>query len=207
MGCQSGPVGWGSTCAAAQHALAVLDLNDGTRGAGDGGVDQARETVVVRGGNVGRADMEALAKARDASGKLIVDSNGDCKLTAVDTAWRAFRVWQDADQDGISDTGELKTLNEKGFTQIGLTYDDGSSYAETGDDVIIQGAALHGASTYVRDHWKTELASMQLDGKRQIDPTVQRVITFYCVEIAEIRRASSSVLRTQQASANGEWNA
>jgi hypothetical protein len=145
MGDQAGRVGWGSTCAVAQHALAVLDLNDGTRGTGDGGVDQAREMVVVRGGNVGRADMEAPAKARDASGKLIFDSKGDCKLTAVDTAWRAFRVWQ----DGVSDAGELKTLNEMGFTQIGLTHDDGSSYAETGGDVIIKGAALQGVPSWM----------------------------------------------------------
>ena len=120
MGCQSGPVGWGSTCAAAQHALAVLDLNDGTRGAGDGGVDQARETVVVRRGDAGMTDMEALAKARDANGNLMFDSNGDGKLTA---AWREFRVWQ----DGVTDAGELKTLDEMGFTQIGLTNDDGDS--------------------------------------------------------------------------------
>ncbi|MCA3512583.1 MAG: hypothetical protein IOC96_05040, partial [Rhodobacter sp.] len=104
------------------------DLNaDGSRGAGDGKIDQAKEVVLSLWGDAGMTDMEALAKARDASGTLIFDSNGDGKLTAADTAWNEFRVWQDADQDGVTDAGELKTLDEMGFTQIGLTYDDGDS--------------------------------------------------------------------------------
>jgi hypothetical protein len=132
MGGLVGRVGWGSTCAAAQHALPVLGLTaDGARGLWDGGVDHAREMVVVRGGDAGRADMEALAKARDVGWKLIFDSNGDCKLTA---AWREFRVWQDADQDGVTDAGELKTLDQMGFTEIGLTYDDGAGCKETNGD-------------------------------------------------------------------------
>jgi len=41
MGGQAGRIGWGSTFAAAQDALPVLDLNaDGTRGAGDEWIDQ-----------------------------------------------------------------------------------------------------------------------------------------------------------------------
>ncbi|MCA3510992.1 MAG: hypothetical protein IOC72_10060, partial [Rhodobacter sp.] len=141
-------VGW----ADAQDALLVLDLNaDGSRGAGDGKIDQAKEVVLSLWGDAGMTDMEALAKARDASGTLIFDSNGDGTLTAADAAWHEFRVWQDADQDGVTDAVELKTLDEMGFTQIGLTYDDGSSYGETSDDVIIQGAALHGAASYIRN--------------------------------------------------------
>ncbi|MCA3494677.1 MAG: hypothetical protein IOC85_14440 [Rhodobacter sp.] len=73
---------------------------DGSRGAGDGGIDQASEIVVVRGGDAGRAGVRAVSRARDANGQLMFDSNGDDKPTA---AWREFRVWQDADQDGISD--------------------------------------------------------------------------------------------------------
>lgn len=71
-------------------------------------------------------------------------------LTAADAAWAEFRVWQDADQDGVTDVGELKTLDQKGFTEIGLTCDDSSSYAQIDDDVIIEGAALHGAAKHAR---------------------------------------------------------
>jgi hypothetical protein len=125
--------GCGSTCAAAQDVLLVLDLNaNGTRGAGDGRIDQVKEVVLPLRGDAGRADMEAVAKARDASGNLAFDTNGDGKLTAADTAWREFRVWQDADQDGVTDAGELKTLDQMGITEIGLTCDDATSYARTG---------------------------------------------------------------------------
>ena len=124
-------VGW----ADAQDALLVLDLNaDGTRGAGDGKIDQAKEVVLSLWGDAGMTDMEALAKARDANGQLIFDTNGDGALTAADAAWREFRVWQDADQDGVTDAGELKTLDEMGFTRIGLTYDDGPGFRETDGD-------------------------------------------------------------------------
>ena len=144
-------VGW----ADAQDALLVLDLNaDGSRGAGDGKIDQAKEVVLSLWGDAGMTDMEAVAKARDASGNLAFDTNGDGKLTAADAAWREFRVWQDADQDGVTDAGELKTLDQMGFTEIGLTYDDGSSYAETSDDVIIRGETLDGAASYVRSRWR-----------------------------------------------------
>jgi hypothetical protein len=116
-------VGW----ADAQDALLVLDLNaDGSRGAGDGKIDQAKEVVLSLWGDAGMTDMEALAKARDANGQLMFDTNGDGKLTAADAAWGEFRVWQDADQDGVTDAGELKTLDQMGFTEIGLTYDDGA---------------------------------------------------------------------------------
>jgi hypothetical protein len=148
MGGQAGRIGWGSTCAAAQDALPGRDLKaDGSRGAGDGRIDQAKEVVLSLWGDAGMTDLEALAKARDANGQLMFDTNGDGKLTAADASWREFRVWQDADQDGVTDAGELKTLDQMGFTEIGLTYDDGTSYAETDDDVIIQGAALLGAAT------------------------------------------------------------
>lgn len=95
MGGQAGRIGWGSTLAAAQDALPGLDLNaDGTRGAGDGRIDQAKEVVLSLWGDDGRVHIEALAKARDANGQLIFDSIGDSKLTA---AWSEFRVWQDAE--------------------------------------------------------------------------------------------------------------
>ncbi len=170
MGGQAGRIGWGSTFAAAQDALPGLDLNaDGSRGAGDGRIDQAKEVVLSLWGDAGRADMEALAKVRDANGQLILDSNGDGKLTAVDAAGGEFRVCQGAYQDGVTDAGKLKSPGQMGITEIGLTCDDGTSYAQTDDDVIIEGAALHGALTYVLPRW---MFTSSIDGVpfREITP-------------------------------------
>jgi hypothetical protein len=62
MGGQAVRIGWGSTFAAAQDALLVLDLNaDGSRGAGGGRIDQAKEVVLSLWGDAGRAQRSAVA--------------------------------------------------------------------------------------------------------------------------------------------------
>jgi hypothetical protein len=63
MGVQAGRIGCGSTCAAAQDALLVLDLNaDGSRGAGDGRIDQLKEVVLSRWGDAGMIKVERLRR-------------------------------------------------------------------------------------------------------------------------------------------------
>ncbi|MDR2549748.1 MAG: hypothetical protein LBD10_06090 [Desulfobulbus sp.] len=49
-----------------------------------------------------------------------LDSNLDGKFDGQDALYGAVRVWQDANQDGISQAGELKTLAELGVTGIDL---------------------------------------------------------------------------------------
>jgi len=49
------------------------------------------------------------------------DSDGDGKLDPGDAEWGMFRVWQDLDQDGESDEGELSSLDEAGIRSIPLT--------------------------------------------------------------------------------------
>ena len=60
-----------------------------------------------------------------------------------------MKIFQDLDQDGEVDEGELKTLDEWGITQINLAYDDGSSFSEYDDDVVALGNILHGLASYV----------------------------------------------------------
>ncbi|KAA2237040.1 hypothetical protein [Salinarimonas soli] len=45
---------------------------------------------------------------------------GDGVLSAADARWREFRVWQDKNQNGITDKNELRTLDEWGITGIDL---------------------------------------------------------------------------------------
>ncbi len=49
-----------------------------------------------------------------------IDSNNDNKITSADSNWSKLRVWVDADEDGITDSGELKTLAQLGITSINL---------------------------------------------------------------------------------------
>ncbi len=60
------------------------------------------------------------------------DSNEDGKITAGDEIWSDLNVWQDANQDGISDADELLSLDQIGIVSINLN-------AETPKDLYIEG--------------------------------------------------------------------
>ncbi len=49
------------------------------------------------------------------------DTNGDGKFDANDTNFSNVKVWRDMDGDGVSDAGELFTLNELGIASINLS--------------------------------------------------------------------------------------
>ena len=67
-------------------------------------------------GNVRAAtDLEGLAEA--------FDSNHDGEFDARDAMFSQFKVWQDANQNGVSDAGEVHTLAEAGISSIHLTSD------------------------------------------------------------------------------------
>ena len=72
-------------------------------------------------GNANQSGFDELAT---------LDSNGDGTIDALDTQFVDLRVWQDLNQDGVTDSGELKTLSELGIESINLTAtDDGSQNA------------------------------------------------------------------------------
>ena len=109
------PTAW----AAPEDGFLVIDLEaDGTRGAGDGKIDQAKELAFAQWAEAGATDLQALAEARDADGNLVFDTNGDGVLDANDTSWSEMKVWQDFDQDGVTDEGELQMLESLGISLI-----------------------------------------------------------------------------------------
>lgn len=140
--------------AAADDGLLVVDLDaDGSIGTsgGDGVIEQGMEIAFAQWMEDGATDLQALAQATDAGGKLIFDSNADGVLNADDDIWASMKVFQDLDQDGEVDDGELQHLEDWDITQINLSYDDGSGFDETEDDISVLGNTLHGLASYVRD--------------------------------------------------------
>jgi hypothetical protein len=60
-------------------------------------------------------DLQGLAEA--------FDSNHDGMFDAQDAKFAEFKVWQDANQNGVSDAGEMRSLVDWGITSINLVSD------------------------------------------------------------------------------------
>jgi Ca2+-binding RTX toxin-like protein len=97
--------------------MLALDLN------GNGRIDNTGELVseflgAVQGSN-GHAAQRTFGDGLAAMRYL--DGNQDAKLDHLDPQWANLRVWVDANSNGITDIGELKTLQELGITSLDTT--------------------------------------------------------------------------------------
>lgn len=136
-------------------AFLVIDLNaDGSRGAGDGKINMTQELAFTEWLPTGGVtDLQALAMF-DTLAEL--GGNGDGVLSSEDTVWTELRVWQDGNSNGIVDDGELIALNDEtpdslGFSQINLSYDDGTAYDDNRNDINVFGSKLLGSASYTRN--------------------------------------------------------
>jgi subtilisin-like proprotein convertase family protein/Ca2+-binding RTX toxin-like protein len=69
-----------------------------------------------------------------------LNSNGDNIFNAADAGWSKVRVWIDANANGQTDTGELKTLAELGITSINLSVTNQSGLVNGGNEVRVTGS-------------------------------------------------------------------
>jgi hypothetical protein len=83
----------------------VLDRN------GDGLVLDWSEISFVKDKAGASTDLEGL---------VAFDSNGDFKLAAGDARFGEFRLWVDSNQDGIGQSGELRSLTDAGIVSVSL---------------------------------------------------------------------------------------
>ncbi len=81
--------------------LLVIDLD------GDGVIDKAKEISFKLWSPDATSDLDGL--------RLAFDSNNDGVFNAQDARFSEFRIWQDQNQNGISEAGELTTLAERGL--------------------------------------------------------------------------------------------
>ncbi|MFA6539955.1 MAG: calcium-binding protein, partial [Negativicutes bacterium] len=99
-------------------------INDGTELFGD--------SMKKKDGTLAKNGFDALAE---------FDDNKDGVIDDKDAVYSQLRVWQDANGNGISDAGELKTLAEVGIKQLNLNKTDvtGAEQAN-GESVRQQGS-------------------------------------------------------------------
>jgi Ca2+-binding RTX toxin-like protein len=124
-------IGWVS----AQDGIVVHDLN------GDGKINNIGETLSeyyngVAGSN-GVGGTKPYANGFAALKSL--DSNADNQFSETDTAWGSLRVWVDANHDGKTDAGELKTFAGLGITAINLAAVTQSGEVRDGNEVLARG--------------------------------------------------------------------
>ncbi|CAG2147354.1 hypothetical protein LMG19282_03139 [Cupriavidus campinensis] len=114
----------------------VRDLN------GNGVIDSGRELFGVdtlkRNGQLASNGFDALAD---------LDSNGDGVISAADDAFGQLRIWQDTNQDGITQASELKSLLDLNITSINI---GGTSVGpQAGQNINGNSVAL--SATFTRD--------------------------------------------------------
>ena len=119
----------------ADDGLLVRDLD------GNGTIDSGRELF---------GDQTRLANgslAADAYAALAdLDSNQDGRIDANDAAFAQLQVWQDRNQDGISQADELSTLAERGIQSLSTlnqtngNWQNGNTILSTGEYSRTDGA-------------------------------------------------------------------
>ncbi len=131
--------------------ILVRDLND------DGFITSGRELFGVdtlkRNGKFAANGFDALAD---------LDSNGDGNFTASDMAWNQVKVWRDLNQDGISDAGELFSIDQLGINRIGVM---GSATNTTGGSQAgktINGNFIAQSASFTRNDQTLSVGSASL---------------------------------------------
>lgn len=96
---------------AKDDGLLVRDLNG--NGKIDSGVELFGSETILNNGQKSPNGFAALAE---------LDSNTDGRVDSSDAAYSTLRIWRDVDTDGITDDGELLTLNETNVKSINLGF-------------------------------------------------------------------------------------
>ena len=109
-----------------------IDLNDDGGSGPDGLINQLAEADFTQWSGAA-SNLAALDQ--------VFDTNANGALDAGDARWSEFRVWRDANGDGVAQTAELRTLNELGIASIDLVQIDRSLR-------LTEGAATGWASSY-----------------------------------------------------------
>jgi Bacterial Ig-like domain len=109
----------------------------------DGMVTNASQYAFSQYG--GATDLQGLAAG--------FDSNNDGVFSAADAKFQEFAVWQDANQNGSSDAGEVITLSSLGLTSIDLASNNITSIPAAGVQVFGQSSATtsNGSKVLVED--------------------------------------------------------
>ena len=132
--------GWAS----GDDGLLVLDRN------GNGRVDDGGElfgnNTLLGNGQLAANGFAALAE---------LDSNHDGRIDALDAEYGTLLVWRDLDGDGVSEDGELLSLQQAGVQSINLAYSTSGAVDQYGNTLKQTGSFTRtdGATGAATDVW------------------------------------------------------
>lgn len=128
-----------------EDGFLALDRNE--NGKIDNGGELFGDQVTLKDGSTSSEGFEALAE---------LDENGDGLIDKNDSEFANLRVWIDANHNGVSETDELKTLEELGITSISLDHTNKSETDSSTGTIVSESSTVTFADGSVRDiseHW------------------------------------------------------
>jgi hypothetical protein len=93
-------------------------------------------------GQASASEIVFATSGSDLEGLAVYDSNHDGQLSSADSAFADFQVWQDANSNGLVDSGEMRSLTALGIVSIGLS-SDGIGYSAANGDVTVVGTGSY----------------------------------------------------------------
>jgi len=140
---------------ASKDGLLAHDLNQ------DGSINDGTElfgsATRLADGSAAKDGFEALAQ---------FDTHADGWIDGADAVFQDLRVWVDANSDGVTDPGELRSLQEAGIRRISLTAEPSATISE-GNVVGLLGVfeRSDGSVGDLADVWFQVSPSEQLDAR------------------------------------------
>lgn len=98
--------------------------------------DRDGNGLVSNGGELSFTGDKPGAKS-DLDGLRSFDSNGDGEFSAGDEKFGSFRIWRDADSNGVSEAGEMLSLADVGVASINLAGEAVNRTWAWGDNMTI----------------------------------------------------------------------
>jgi len=108
---------------------------------GDGVISLREELVLADW--AGGEDLNGDGVVTDLDGLVAFDSNGDGQFDGQDDRFGDFYIWQDLNQDGVSDAGELRVLGAWGITAVDLVSDGQQVVVADGSGEVFGFGAVH----------------------------------------------------------------
>ena len=99
-----------------------------------GGKELFGDSTALNAGGTAADGFAALAQE---------DTNSDGVVNNLDANWNKLKVWQDLNQDGISQAGELSTLAQLGITGINVAKTNSTQ-------VLADGNSIKGTGTFIK---------------------------------------------------------